>query len=154
MVPPRIYLNTRALNRPFDDGRSVRVRREAEAVLFLIEAVGQGLPTLIRSAYLEFEADRNPDRERAQRVASLLDLATLSVSVSESIVSRARELEAVGLRGLDAMHVASAEAAAARLLVTTDDRLLRRAARADLKRSLVVVDPVAAVAVLDPELRQ
>jgi hypothetical protein len=38
--------------------------------------------------------------------------------MSDALTRRARELEQAGLRGLDALHVASAEAGATELLIT------------------------------------
>ena len=40
----RVYLNTSALNRPFDDLTSARVRLEAEAVAAIIAAAEAGQP--------------------------------------------------------------------------------------------------------------
>ena len=58
---------------------------------------------------------------------------------------RARELVALGLRPLDALHVAFAEQARARWFVTCDDELLKVAGRlGDALRTLVV--PPGAVA--------
>ena len=45
-----------------------------------------------------------------------------------------------------ALHVASAEAATADMLVTTDDRMLRRARRASSQLQINVVTPVQALA--------
>ena len=43
-------------------------------------------------------------------MSSLLRLVRGRVEVSEEVAGRARALERLGLRGLDALHVASAEA--------------------------------------------
>lgn len=68
--------------------------------------------------------------------------------MSQAIAGRARELERVGLRGLDALHVACAEAGGADLLVTTDDRMIRRANRAEIHGSLRVVTPAEAISLV------
>lgn len=85
--------------------------------------------------------------ERSQP-ASLLRLARTRVPASDAVVARARALERRGLRGLDAFHVASAEAGAADLLVTTDDRMLRSAGRASADLRVRVVSPPEAVSLL------
>ncbi len=77
---------------------------------------------------------------------TLLGLGKTAVRASPSVVSRAHALERQGFRGLDALHVASAEAAAADMLVTTDDRMLRRARRALAELQVNVVTPVQALA--------
>src|SRR2546426_4018893 len=106
----RIYLNTSVLNRPLDDLTSERVRVEAEAVVALLAAIEDGIVEWIGSEYLDFEVEQDPDGERVKRVRSLLALVRRRIPASEAVAGRARAIERVGLRGLDALHVASAEA--------------------------------------------
>jgi len=144
----RVYLNTSALNRPFDDLSVPKVRADAEAILLVVAELEGRRAALVTSEYLLFEIGETPDRDRARRVASLLQLAETVVEASPQVVSRARELERLGLRGLDALHVASAEAGDAQLLITTDDRMLRRARRAGAQLRTSVVTPVEGLAKL------
>jgi predicted nucleic acid-binding protein len=147
----RVYFNTSALNRPLDDLSSERVRIEAEAVVALLAAVEDGTIEWIGSEYLDFEVEQDPDDERVRRVRGLLVGASEHVPASDAVAGRARALERLGLRGLDALHVASAEAGSADLLITTDDRMIRGAARArDLHVRLVT--PPEAVLLLPRRL--
>jgi len=41
-MPRRVYFDTCALNRPFDDQGQPRIRIEAEAVEHLLRAIGEG----------------------------------------------------------------------------------------------------------------
>ena len=52
--------------------------------------------------------------------------ATAYQPLTPAVESRADDLAAAGLRPLDALHLASAEAVAAAYFCTCDDRLLRR----------------------------
>lgn len=144
----RIYLNTSALNRPLDDLSSERVRVEAEAMVALFAAIEDGILEWIGSEYLDFEVEQDPDAERVKRLRSVLALVRTRVPASEGVVQRARAIERVGLRGLDALHVASAEAGRAELLVTTDDRMMRRAARARVRLHVRLVTPLEAMTFL------
>ncbi len=144
----RLYFNTSALNRPLDNLASERVRIEAEAVVALLAAVEDGIADWIGSEYLDFEVGQDPDHERVRRMNSLLGLVRTRVPASDAVIARARALERRGLRGLDAFHVASAEAGAADLLVTTDDRMLRRAGRAAPDLRVRLVTPPEAVSLL------
>ncbi len=144
----RIYFNTSALNRPLDNLSSERVRLEAEAVVALLAAVEDGIVTWIGSDYLDFEVEQDPDGERVRRVGSLLGLVNTRVEMTDELAARARNLERSGLRGLDALHVASAEAGGADLLVTTDDRMVRRAARAGLDLRVRLATPPEALSIL------
>jgi predicted nucleic acid-binding protein len=142
----RIYLNTSALNRPFDDLSVAKVRIEAEAVLLLVAEIEAGRAELVSSEYLLFEVTQTPDADRARRVMTLVRLSKTLVNASPAVVSRAHGLERLGLRGLDALHIASAEVATADLLITTDDRMLRRARRAAAQLQVNVVTPVQGLA--------
>lgn len=144
----RVYFNTSALNRPLDDLASDRVRIEAEAVVALLAAVEDGIVDWIGSEYLDFEVGQDPDAERVRRVRSLLALARTRVRTSDDVAGRARALERLGFRGLDALHVASAEAGGVDLLVTTDDRMIKRAARIEADLRVRLVTPPEAVSLL------
>lgn len=111
----------------------------------LLEAVEGGFVEWVGSGYLDFEISQDLDPERTRRVQSLAELARARVGMSKAVAERARSLERAGLRGLDALHVASAEAGKAELLITTDDRMLRRSRRAGLTLAVRVVTPLEAV---------
>jgi predicted nucleic acid-binding protein len=140
----RIYFDTSALNRPFDDQSDDRVRLEAEAVAILFAQVESGNAEFVASDYLDFEVSQNPDLEKADRLRTIVDGARLHVSIDPAIVARALRLERLGFRGLDALHVAAAESGGADILVTTDDRMIRRARRGQVTLKLRVVDPIDA----------
>lgn len=144
----RVYFNASALNRPFDNLSSECVRLEAEAVVALLAAVEDGALEWVGSEYLDFEVAQDPDRERVRRLSSLLGLAATRVETSDAVAGRARALERLRLRGFDALHIASAEAGQADLLVTTDDRMIRRAAQAGREVRVRLVGPVEAVALV------
>jgi predicted nucleic acid-binding protein len=144
----RLYLNTSALNRPFDDRSLPRVRFEAEAVRNLVAKLEAGKAQLVSSEYLMFEVRQTPDADRLHRVMRMLRLATVVVIASPEVITRAKAIEAFGFRGLDALHIASAEAGNADALVTCDDRMLRRARRAGRELQIEVVTPIEALAKL------
>jgi predicted nucleic acid-binding protein len=144
----RIYFNTTALNRPLDDLSSERVRLEAEAMVALLAAAEDGRLDWIGSEYLDFEIGQDPDGERVRRVKSLLALVKARAAMTGEVSSRASALEEAGLRGLDALHVASAEATGAELLVTTDHRMIRRVDRAGLGLRVRLVTPPEALSLL------
>jgi predicted nucleic acid-binding protein len=50
----------------------------------------------------------------------------MTQSVDENIHMRALELEKNGLEGIDALHLACAEAAGSQYFLTCDDRVIRR----------------------------
>lgn len=130
----RIYLDVCCLNRPFDDLRQERVRLEAEAVLTILRRIEAGVWELVGSEIVEFETGRMTDLERRQRVRALAGLAK-SKSVADSEVKvRAHEWIGLGVKPVDALHLACAEGAGADVFLTTDDRLLQVIRRSSLAR--------------------
>jgi hypothetical protein len=63
----------------------------------LVAEIDAGRDELLGFQHLHFEVDQTADRDRAQRVGSLLRLATSTVEMSPTLVARARSLERVGL---------------------------------------------------------
>lgn len=125
----RVYLDVCCLNRPFDDQRQDRVHLEAEAVLLILKRCESGEWHWVSSAVVSSEVDSIPNRERRNRVKELLRGATEVLPLSDAAVERGEELKGLGLKTYDALHVACAEQAQVEVLLTTDDRLVRVAAR-------------------------
>lgn len=134
----RIYLDTSVLNRPFDDQSQVKIFVETQAMLLILQMIEDKQAELISSNVLEYENSRNPNLDRTEAVEIYLSLASERLVASESIRQRAKDLEKNGVKAMDALHVASAEAAQCQYLLTCDKRLINRCK--DL--SLRVINPV------------
>jgi len=126
---PRVYLDVCCLNRPFDDQTQDRIHLEAEAVVLILARFQAGEWEWVSSEAVDFEVDQLPDATRRANVQRLLGHAQLTVPVTQAETERMQQLVALGFRSMDALHIACAEVAAADVFLSTDDRLLRRAAR-------------------------
>ncbi|MDR3456668.1 MAG: PIN domain-containing protein [Verrucomicrobiae bacterium] len=124
-----IYLDVCCLNRPFDDQSQIRVRLETEAVLSILEMACGGTLKLASSDIVNDELSEIPDRARREKVELLLDVAMAHISLTAAVERRAIELQKWNISALDALHLASAEAAEVDYFLTTDDYLIRRANR-------------------------
>jgi predicted nucleic acid-binding protein len=138
----RIYFDTCCLNRPFDDQRQARIRLEAEAMAHLLRAVEEHSLVWISSDVLLYEVHRCPDAERRNNLLMLCRLAAETVSLDDKLEQRAKQLRGQGMRDLDALHLASAEAGQVDAMLTTDDRLMAAAARLSPPSSVRVANPV------------
>ncbi|MDZ4700920.1 MAG: PIN domain-containing protein [Rhodothermales bacterium] len=125
----RIYLDTCSLQRPLDDRSQLRIRQEAEAILYVLERIHSGTCGLVSSEVLDFEIAKNPDRTRLDFASETVSTAEISVLVTAEIEKRARELNQKGVDTLDSLHLACAEAGGASYFCTSDDALLRKAKR-------------------------
>lgn len=125
----KIYLDVSCLNRPFDDQGQERVRLEAVAVSLILEHSARGRWKQVSSAMAVTEIAANPDPEKRRKAGELLPEESDIIEVDESIARRARNLAATGFTLADAVHIAAAEALRVDVLLTCDDRLMRRAQR-------------------------
>jgi predicted nucleic acid-binding protein len=125
----KIYLDMCSLHRPLDNKTQIRIALEAEAVLGVIALCDAGQVELVSSEALLYEVSRNPNLTRKEYASEVLSKASSFVALNERIENRARELNRLGIKPLDGLHLASAEEAKADYLCTTDDKFLKRANR-------------------------
>lgn len=134
----RVYLDTSAYNRPFDDQTQPKIFLESQAVVIILQMVEAQTVELVNSSVLAYENSRNPDAIKREAMHRYLQMAGLKQAVDESIRQRAEQLEHNGLKAIDALHVACAEAAKSDYLLTCDKRLINRCSALTLN----VVNPV------------
>ncbi|HEX3527709.1 MAG TPA: PIN domain-containing protein [Thermoanaerobaculia bacterium] len=137
----KVYLDLCSIQRPLDTKSNPRISVEAEAVLGLLALCLAGQLDLVSSEALVFEAENNPYPVRKQYALEVLSTAKIHIGLDAQIEERARALQSVGIKPLDALHLASAEAAQADYFCTCDDRLLRRA-QAAAKSQAKIVSPL------------
>lgn len=130
-----------SLKRPFDDQSHARIQLETLAVIAILHLCREGNADLLTSDALAFENSRNPDELRKELAGEVLALAKESIAHTAEIEVRASELSEAGLATLDALHLASAEAALADAFCTCDDALASKARTIPVK--VRVLSPTA-----------
>lgn len=137
----KIYLDNCCYNRPFDDQTQERIHLESEAILTILKRGEIGVYQIIGSDILRLEIERMSDGVKKQRVKELYQVASMSISYSEEIKDRAAEIVSTSkIRNFDSLHIASAEVAGVDVLITTDDKLEKMAAKLNLK--IKVMNPL------------
>jgi len=136
----KIYLDNCCFNRPFDDQSHLRIRLESEAKLRVQEEIRSGTYRLVWSYILDFENSKNPFRERREQIAKWRVYSKEDIEESEDVLHAAGALVELGLKSLDALHVACAVHARADYFLTTDDGIIKKAA---LIKGIRVADPIA-----------
>ncbi|MCD8077567.1 MAG: PIN domain-containing protein [Lachnospiraceae bacterium] len=130
----RIYLDCCCYNRPFDDLTQERIKIESEIIMWVLEEGRSGNCEIIASAALSSEISRITNFERQQGIMGLYQIPGEFVNLTEEIKRRAAEIRGVSrIQTFDSYHIASAEAANADVLLSTDDKLVRMASRLQLK---------------------
>ena len=134
----RIYLDTSALNRVFDDQTQPRIYLEATAMLLVFTLLENGKISLVSSEALRYENSRNPFTDRRLFVNAVLQKAKIIQTLGTAILRRALEIETTcGIKGFDALHLACAEKVKAGYFITCDDKILKR-----YSGKLTVMNPI------------
>ena len=137
----KIYLDNCCYNRPFDDQNQERVYLESEAILLIIKRAEKKEDVIAGSAILDLERERIKDPRRKGKVKELYDITELYVPYTADIRKRSQEIMGQSaIRAFDSAHIASAEAAGAQVMLTTDDKLEKRAAKLNLQ--VRVMNPI------------
>jgi predicted nucleic acid-binding protein len=133
----RVYLDTSIYNRPFDDQTQPKIYLETQAVILILQMVEAKLIELVNSSVLEYENSRNTWTLNQEAMNRYLQMAVVKQILNPAIRSRTEQLEQLGLKAMDALHVACAEASSSDYFITCDKRLINRAQGLTLK----VVNP-------------
>jgi hypothetical protein len=107
----RVYLDNCCYNRPFDEQAQLRVVLETLAKLNIQQQMRDGVLEYAWSSVLDFEISKSRFLDRSLQIMPWAKGAVINVQIDDSIRFRAKEFEANGLKAMDALHVACAEAA-------------------------------------------
>jgi predicted nucleic acid-binding protein len=129
----KVYLDTSAYNRPFDDQTQPKIFLESQAVVMILQMVETGMVDLVSSSVLEYENSRNPYPLKQAAMNRYLQMAEARQMVDEAIRQRSEELGHNGVKAVDALHVACAERLRSDYFITCDKRLINRCAGLTLK---------------------
>lgn len=138
----RVYLDVCCLCCPFDDHSQDKIRLESEAVLTVIDHGQANDWVLLTSDVAEIEISKIPAADKRQKVQLLFTLLHPVIRADDHIEKRAIELEKIGFKSFDALHIACAEKGKADILLTTDDGLLKKAFQNKGKLKIQVANPV------------
>ncbi len=132
------------LQRPLDKPDQVRIVLEGDAVLGVLSLCETGQVELMSSEALLYETERNPSSVRRAHAESVLALAKTTLYIDQQVETRASKFAQHGIKALDALHLALAEAGHADYFCTCDDRLSRKAQRIE-DLGVKVLSPVELV---------
>lgn len=136
----RIYLDNCCFNRPFDDQSKIRIMLEAEAKLKVQDDILEKKFELVWSYILEAENMANPFEERKNAIVDWREQAIIKVTENHIILNKAKNLNKIGLRSKDALHISCAIFAGCSYFLTTDDKILNKNGKIE---EIMVIDPIA-----------
>ena len=122
----RIYFDNCSYNRPFDDQSEVIVRLEADAKLYIQELVKNQKLELVWSFVLDYENSFNPFADKRERIHAWRNLAIHYCGYSPQVIGKATSLMQLGLKQVDASHIACAILSQSHYFITTDKGILNK----------------------------
>jgi predicted nucleic acid-binding protein len=135
----RLYLDNCCFNRPFDDQSMLTIRLETEAKLHIQNAIRAGYYTLGWSYILDYENAANPLEERRTEIQRWEALADSFIAETPAILETMKGITATGIKPLDALHIACAQALDCQYFLTVDKGILRKA---DAVTGIQILSPI------------
>ncbi|MDQ1251015.1 MAG: hypothetical protein QG646_84 [Euryarchaeota archaeon] len=122
----KIYIDTSSLNRIFDDQTQGRIYLEASAMLLVFSLIENREVDIVASDVLIFENSKNPYEERKLFVNAVLKHAKQFQIVDEKILKKVQRIETLGIKGIDALHLACAEESGVDTFISCDDKIIKQ----------------------------
>lgn len=126
MSAMRVYLDNCCYNRPFDDQAQLTVRLETVTKLAVQWMMATGVVEYAWSKALDYEISYNPFPKRRTSIQWWKSGAVAYVETTEEIIKRGEEIERLGVKPKDALHLASAEKGGCNVFLTTDRGILKK----------------------------
>jgi len=133
----KIYFDNCTLNRQFDDQLSMLVKIEIMTILAIQEMVKSGEIELLWSDILDYENNNNPHEKRRTQIAEWESHSFEKVKFNDEIEEMAGKYMKIGLKKMDALHVASAVFGKCDYFITVDKKILNK----NIKET-TVINPV------------
>ena len=122
----RVYLDNCCYNRPFDQQTQLRIQLETITKLAVQLLMAAGVVEYVWSKALDYEISFNPFPKRKVSIMWWKEGAAEYVEMTPALMQRGEEIETLGVKPKDALHLASAEKAGCDWFLTTDKRLLKK----------------------------
>ncbi len=135
----RLYLDNCMFNRPFDNQIDFKILLESEAKLKIQEHIRFGLYELVWSYILDYENSKNPFRERREQIGKWKKYANVDIDADDSVIELSKNLNQLGLKNFDALHIACAITAKADYFLTTDKGILKKS---QMVSDIQIKDPI------------
>ena len=113
-----------------------------EAVLLILKHIETREWRWISSEIVNYEIQQTPNSDRKIEVQLLTIHADSEIMLDETIIQHAEQLEQIGLKTYDALHLACAASVPIDVFLTTDDNILKKAAQARDVITISVENPL------------
>ena len=138
----RIYFNVCCLNRPFDNQTYDRIHLETESIVIILNKTFASNWEIISSEVVDFEIGKIPDPFRKKKVEIISSIFAEKILLNEEIILKAKSLEKIGIKPIDALHISCAIYAEVDVYLTTDDLLIKKYEEEKNHIPVRIVNPV------------
>ena len=128
------------LNRPNDDQTQDRIRIESDVIVAILFQCLYGSWKLAGSDVLEYEIMKTPDLYKREKAMDLYKINKEIIVINDAIIERANEIQKLGMKPMDSLHLASAEYRNVDALLTTDKDFIKSSKR--ITASMKVENPI------------
>ena len=122
----KIYLDTCCFNRPYDDQNQIKIELETLAKLSIQKEILEEKYDLIWSYIINYENSENPFNERKENIGEWEAIAKKYVPFSEESLAKGKEIELIGIKQKDALHIACAIIENCDYFITCDNGILNK----------------------------
>jgi predicted nucleic acid-binding protein len=139
----RIYIDTCVWCRPFDEP-SLRISAERRAFLKILRKVYSGKFDVVGSVFLDIEVEMIEGEEKKEAVKDSMHkvISEKIECISGRILSKKEEIKRLGLKDMDAYHLACAIEGRAKYFISVDDKILRKGREIEKRCKIKMCNPI------------
>jgi len=135
----KLYLDNCCFNRPYDDQEHIKIKIESEAKIYIQEKIKEGVFDLCWSYILDFENDKNPQKERRLEIVKWKRIAKFDIEEHDELLNTMNELILSGLKPLDALHISCAIDGECNYFLTVDRGILKKSY---VTKKILIMSPI------------
>jgi len=122
----RVYLDNCCYNRPFDPQTDLRISIETQAKMRVQNLMRTGEVEYVWSAVLDYEVNSSPYQDRIDMILPWRTDAAENILLDPDLIRRGAQIQSLGIKKMDALHLSCAEYAACDWFITTDKGILKK----------------------------
>ena len=122
----KIYLDNCCYNRPFDTVRNIEIDMEIVSKLAIQRMVINNKIDLVWSYALTYENSKNPKHINRENIILWREIAKEIVVENDKIISNAEKYQRLGIKELDALHIACSVYSKCDAFITTDKGIINK----------------------------
>lgn len=122
----RVYLDNCCFNRPYDDQEQITIRLESSAKLEIQAMIKNRDIELVWSFMLDYENNENIDIEKRSNIFEWEQFSDIYFIGTEKTSEISKNIEKIGLKSKDAVHLACAIETECNYFITTDKGIYKK----------------------------